>query len=455
MELNLPDFFLVDLPAQAELNAGMIDEACDRLKENADQYLRNRTTSQLVHTLCQLADNWLDPEFPFRQKLIQEGPAETGFSLEVLMSGLDRMFRQWTPENFEFWLIQEFGHVERFDYLAANRAESRENKAAMAQGPRLITHITSGNIPVPAIMSMVTGMLVRSAQFVKCASGASYVPRLFAHSLYQHDPKLAACIEIAEWKGGHDKVEDILFRKSDVLTVTGSEKALNAIRQRVPGHTRLLEYGHKVSFGFISRKALSGLSLKRLVKQAARDVMDWDQHGCLSPHVFYVQHKGIVPPEKFAEMLAEELEKNRLAYPRSPLAVEEAAAIRTRRSFYEIRAATSKDTVHYFSQDGTEWSVIFEEEIRFQNSCGNRFIYVKGVHSLEEALHGAEPIQHHISTIALGAADDEAEELAAEIARWGASRICPIGKMQSPPLHWRHDGRPALADLVRWSEWEQ
>ena len=73
---------------------------------------------------------------------------------------------------------------------------------------------------------------------------------------------------------------------------------------------------------------------------------------------------------------------------------------------------------------------------------------------MDEALHGAVPIQEKISTVALSAADDESDDLAKQIANWGASRICPIGQMQDPPLHWRHDGRPALAELISWSEWE-
>ena len=47
------------------------------------------------------------------------------------------------------------------------------------------------------------------------------------------------------------------------------------------------------------------------------------------------------------------------------------------------------------------------------------------------------------------------EHLATELARWGVTRICPIGQMQNPPLTWRHDGRPSLADLVSWTDWEQ
>ena len=45
-------------------------------------------------------------------------------------------------------------------------------------------------------------------------------------------------------------------------------------------------------------------------------------------------------------------------------------------------------------------------------------------------------------------------ELAVPLARWGVPRICPLGQMQRPPLAWRHDGRPPLGELIRWTDLE-
>jgi hypothetical protein len=56
--------------------------------------------------------------------------------------------------------------------------------------------------------------------------------------------------------------------------------------------------------------------------------------------------------------------------------------------------------------------------------------------------------------VGLAAPEERAEELVTELARWGVTRVCPVGEMQNPPLTWRHDGRPALADLVTWTDWE-
>ena len=134
--------------------------------------------------------------------------------------------------------------------------------------------------------------------------------------------------------------------------------------------------------------------------------------------------------------------------------MEAAAAIASRRSLYEVRAAHSPDTRQWLSRDSTAWTVVYEAEPRFQLSCLNRFIYVKGVQSLEEALQNAETVRGKVSTVGLAAPEDQAQELATTLARWGVARVCPLGQMQNPPLAWRHDGRPALADLVTWTDWE-
>jgi hypothetical protein len=300
---------------------------------------------------------------------------------------------------------------------------------------------------------MVLGVLVRSAQFVKCASGTSLLPRLFAHSLYQVEPKLGACLEVAEWRGGNADLEKALFDEADCVTATGSDETLAAIRQRLPAKTRFLGYGHRVSFAYVAGGMLTGLNVRKVAGQAAADVAAWDQQGCLSPHVIYVEHGGL-PPEQFAEMLAEELERREEAEPRGELPVQAAAAIASRRSFYEVRAAHSPDTRHWCSRNSTAWTVVYEADPRFQLSCLNRFIYIKGVKDLMEALQSAEGVRGQVSTVGLAAPEDKAQALATELARWGVARVCRLGQMQEPPLAWRHDGRPALGDLVTWTDWE-
>jgi hypothetical protein len=171
--------------------------------------------------------------------------------------------------------------------------------------------------------------------------------------------------------------------------------------------------------------------------------------------VIYLEEGGTVGGETFADLLAKELEALEGTHPRGPLSAAEASDIARRRSFYEVRAAHSPETKIWASIQSTAWTVILESDPKFQISCLNRFIYVKSVTEVEQALHGADSVREKISTVGLAAGAGDAAELARKFARWGATRICPLGQMQCPPLGWRHDGRPALGDLVTWCDWEK
>ena len=453
--MNLPDYFLVDIPPEAVVTPVMISEACDTLRHNRDQYLAPRSTSQLVRFFCNLGQNWLNPVYPFREEALKLDPAVTGFPSTTLVRGLDAFFEQFTEENFHRWLQQEFGNPHRLDDLVASQSEEHTQRCSIAQGPQLMAHITASNLPVSAFMSICTGILLRSAQFVKCASGTEPLMRLFAHSIYDMEPKLGACLEIASWKGGQTALEEMLFQNVDLMTASGSDESLADIRRRLPTGTGLIRYGHRLSFGFVSHKAMNSLGSKSLIKQAVDDVVAWNQMGCLSPHVFYVEKGPTNNAELFAEQLAAELELREKTEPRGSVSVEVSAAIARRRSLYELRAAHIPGSRNWFSAGTTAWSVVYEEDPLFQISCLNRFIYVKMVRDLDEALKGADAVRKKISTVGIAVSDSEAKTVAIQLARWGAPRICPLGRMQCPPLQWRHDGLPALASLITWSDWEK
>jgi hypothetical protein len=452
--MNLPNYFLADLPPEATLTASMISEACETLKRNREQYLATRSTASLINAISAVASSWLRPEDSFRRLALERGPAELGFSRETLARGLDALFRELNADKLNALLATELGHGLRLDSLCSAEHEARQMRAALAIGPELLVHVSAGNIPSPALLSIVFGLLTRSAQFVKCATGTSLLPRLFAHSLYEVEPKLGACLELAEWRGGTAHLEEALFAGADCVTATGSDETLAAIRERLPGQVRFLGYGHRVSFAFVAAPVLTGLHLGRVVSRAAADVTAWNQLGCLSPHVIYVEQGGEANAERFATLLAAELAERERTEPRGNVPAETAAGIAARRGIYEVRAAHSPETRQWCSENSTAWTVVYESDPRFQMSCLNRFVYVKPVASLAEALHGADAVREHVSTVGVAVPEHTMTEVAATLARWGATRVCPLGKMQEPPLGWRHDGRPALADLVTWADLE-
>jgi len=450
--MDLPNYFLADLPPEATLSPGMISEACQTLKRNRETYLVHRSVQSIVALFALLAENWLDADYPFR-KLALEQAQQARFSRLTLERGLDNFFKQLTRQNFRALLAQELG--DGVDAVVAPSETGTLRTVHLWRGPEFQVHIAAGNIPNPALMSIIFGYLTRSAQFLKCASGTSFLPRLFAHSIYDADAKLGACLEVAEWAGGNVALEHALFSEADCVTATGTDEMLDDVRKRLPLRCRFLGHGHRVSFGFIAGESLAGARTKKIIAATADDVVAWNQLGCLSPHVIYVQAGGEVSAERFAQSLAEELDRREATEPRGEISAEEAAAIASRRSIYEVRAAHSPEsTQHWCSYESTAWTVVFESDARFQLSCLNRFIYVKPVADLKAALESADTVRGRVSTVGIAAPEEAIPGLATQLARWGATRVCPMGQMQNPPLTWRHDGRLALGDLVTWTDLE-
>src|SRR5947207_7856645 len=153
--MNLPNYFLADLPAEAMLTPTVIGEACHALRCNRDRYLSGRTTQNLVAILSGLAESWLDPDDSFRKLACQLGPEATGFSAATLTRGLDAFFSQLTYDNLHALLNQELGHVHRLDQFVATPGEHKIQRTALATGPRLLVHVTPGNLPSPTLMSIV------------------------------------------------------------------------------------------------------------------------------------------------------------------------------------------------------------------------------------------------------------------------------------------------------------
>ena len=119
--MNLPNYFLADLPPEAVLSPAMVTEACRTLKRNRAQYLAQRSTDSLVGVLCDVAEAWLKPDNAFRRRALEQtwnaglrhgangimgnavpeaGAPGPGFSQATLQKGLDNFFQQFTPEIF-------------------------------------------------------------------------------------------------------------------------------------------------------------------------------------------------------------------------------------------------------------------------------------------------------------------------------------------------------------------
>ena len=231
-----------------------------------------------------------------------------------------------------------------------------------------------------------------------------------------------------------------------MVVASGSDTSLAAIRQRTRG--TFIGYGHKISFSLATKERLA--DAETVAQQAAYDVALYDQQGCLSPQLVYVEEGGAVTPKKFAALLATGLTHWQTELPRGPAPPEVSTAIRKVRDEAEWRAFAGKDIVLHASPHGTDWTVIYDADPTFVQSPLYRTIRVKPLRNIEQLRDIIDSWRPYLEAVGVAAGPERMATLADILGALGVSRVCPIGTMQRPPLSWRHGGCSRIEDLVRW-----
>jgi len=418
------------VPSRAAFSAAVAAAAV------ASQRLQQRPIDSILAALDEVIRRWLADGSPWTTAARQILPDVTGFSAPVVAQGLVAMLRPLGNGAIGALLDEELGSRHVLDETGSERRLRR---------PRHITHVLAGNIPGLGFAPMLLSLALRSAVLVKSAAGDPYSAAAFADSIAAVDPELGACLVVHDWRGGDLTFEEVAFAV-DVVVASGSDAALAAIAPRVSG--RFFGHGHKVSFALLDRAALGSVAdAQALAQRLAFDMALWDQQGCLSPQVCFVESGATVTAAKFAEFLAEALERLARTLPPRELDIDERAAVAAFRDEAEWRLGTAVERL-LVAPAGGAWSIAVEIEPRFRPSCLNRCLRLVSIDDVAQMRAILAAHRAHLECAGLACAPQRHGEINASLAAAGVHRVCAIGEMQTPSLAWKQGGRPRVAEWV-------
>jgi len=415
----------------------------NRVKAASRLYLKTLTVTHIVAVVDEAIARLLDPQNPYRQKMDRLLPWVTGYDDDMVRLGLTGYLKTFRQPQLQRFLVEDFGNPLLLDAFQP-RAKGGFSKAF---GVDLAVHVWAGNVPGLPLWSLISGLLVKSGTLGKVASAEPLMAGWFAQLLAEIDPQLANCVAVVWWKGGDTEREKSTFAQADLVLAYGGNAALAQLRQQVPATTRFLPFGHKLSFGMVAACALDARKALKTAQLAAFDVMRYDQQGCYSPQIFYVERGGKVAPEVFARYLAHELACLEIKYPRRALDLPEAAALATWRQTEELRALAQPGSAVLL--DAT-WTVVYHDALlALVPSALNRSVHVVAVDRLAQVVPLLAPHRAFLQTVGVAAAPRELFALAEALGPMGVTRICALGQMTSPEAAWHHDGRCSLLDLTQ------
>ena len=382
--------------------------AIAKLRRSHEDILVPMTQAQVVSSLAALAHCWRDPEYPPRLE------AETWpepFPFAMVQVSLDALMDSLTPEAL--WALVDAEDVRD------------------AQGYPVIGHVIAGNTPLLAWVSIIRALLVRSASFVKLPSGpAAGWGRLFVRMLADVSPDLASCVHLDQWPGGTAEWDAALCVGVDLVMAHGSDATMQVLRVLCPPQTPFIGYGHRISFGLVTR----GSAGTEAAAGLATDVLLYDQGGCLSPQTIFVEGDW-KDALAFAERLAAALRDAATCYP-PPVRADQALAI-----VREVRAlAWMGEGNRLWEDPALRWTIIARPEAAFALSPTFGVVSVQPLALLEDLPESLAPVAGHLQGCAVaGEAGDYIP---------GVFYLCKPGELQAPPLSWRQDGRDVLRVLT-------
>lgn len=414
-----------------------------RAAREAGQVLRARSTSEIVGLIDHVARRFLDPDDPIRTEALRWLPEVTGYSPAMCTRVLDRMAADWTDPALRRLLRAELGNPRVLDDFVPHARGQR----VRAIPPDLVLHVLSGNVPGVGVTSIVRSLLVRAPAICKTAAGEPVLPVLFARALAAGDPDVGRALAVTYWRGGDVEREEAALGEADLVVHYGGQEAITDLRRRLPPHVRLVDHGPRVSFAAVAREHAPRSASSRA---AALAVALFDQQGCVSPHLVYVEG-GPAEAEDYAGRLARSLARLARELPRGRLSTEEAGVIQQLRGTMEFRGIAGQN-VRLWAGPDLAYTVIFDADPAFAAACLNRTVWVKPVPDLDALPHLLRGYPHLLQTAAIDAPRARRHALATPLALAGVTRVTTLAAMPWPRSSWHHDGRGPLRELLRFCD---
>lgn len=367
-----------------------------------------------------------------------------GVSKTAIAPILDAAFEGWGDEAALLaWVRGELGSETALDAIGV-RGER------MARGPELVAMLTAAGVPTTPVGDIISGLLVKAPVWVKIASGADDLAIRFVESLATEDELLGRVVEVAAGRPDDDGAERWLEAASTVVA-TGRRETLETIRRRLRHDQRWIEHGPRQSVAMISRSRLLADS-EGVVRRLARDVAFSGQLGCLSPTVAYAESG----PATLTDLASRVLSECHRLWPSPP---ERRVSMQRRAELSEARAAleigSAAGALRRFATVDSGWTVVVPENpVAPEPPPLPLCLTLVGVSELLDVPALLETRRGTMATVGLEASLGEVQQLVPGLLSAGVERVTALGRMQRPPVDWRRDGRPTLADLVTWVDLE-
>lgn len=455
---------------------------------------------RLPLAMRRMQDAWTDRDNPLRKGVLEALASCTGHSagmLDVALSLLDLVsiddLQRAASCRFTHAVKGEFvaldGLAGRIRFFADGRWSNLVTRALLRLGgyrkrpwrPRcrttdLILGYAAGNVPGAGLLLILLGLAAAAGKgihppviLVKNSRREPLFTPLVLTALELVDPILVSTALVTLWDYTDTTLQEYLIGQADLVVAAASDETIENIDRvvkRVSTPSRPIRFhphGHKVSFSTVGRECLekgrkepeSGVPFLDVVALlASLDVALWNQEGCLSSRVHFVEQvsgQEYHSPEAYGEAVVQSL---RALNEWMPKGISRKRQIHNLFDKYQAMAAGGM--VRVLSSYDDDFLVVLERRAltaeqfkELVNDCQGRTVAIVPVDDIMEVPHHflRQVRPEHLQSMSVAVADPDGPGLDSRLLHYaealgavGVTGIRTVGRGAFPQLAYSWDG---------------
>ncbi len=415
---------------------------------NGNLYETNEQNRILSDLSSKLTDTLLHQELD-RQTVIR---AFDEISTRLASGEFESLLSELDPDSTSLYMDQIVRMMSR-DYLE-KKAEiefhgvrNDNSKIATKEVPLgVVFHIAAGNMDVLPIASIGEGLLAGNINILKLPSVDKGLTIRALKMLVDAEPRLKDFIYVFDTPSSDIATIKKLADLSDGIAVWGGDEVISAVRSFSKPGTRLIEWGHKLGFSYISGYENEESELSDL----AGHILMTRQLLCSSCQIIYIDTDQYNEAVAFAKKFLPYMESAFAEYPIREIGGVAELTLRRYEERIEkhLRAendASSDET--RFQGTHTSITVKTDPNLELSYMYGNVIVKPLPASALPETLRNSKG---YLQTAGLICDPDKRETLTRLLTSCGVQRVTRAGHMSSLFEGEAHDGEYALARYSRF-----
>lgn len=355
-----------------------------------------------------------------------------GMTHEKALRELEGALKILSPEVLAKRVGNELGTI-------GNELRERENNGfrVLRRPLGVLFHIAAGNVDALPAYSVVEGLLAGNINVLKLPRGVDDFSVRLLGRLVEIEPQLKDYIYVFDFPSTDTVLLQKIADAADAVVIWGGTEAVKSVRRLAGPDTKIIEWGHKLSFAYATLDAA-----QEQLEGIAFNICDTRGTLCSSCQGVYVDTEDFEAACTFAKRLFECLKSESRGRERE-FAVSACKTVEMHTEAIEALIYKDKQVLR-----DANCGIVVKRDDRLEPSYGFGNIWVKPL-PRRKIVNTLAVNKRFLQTAAIAAGNEDTSELEELLIRAGVDRITNGREMSVIKPCEPHDGRLALSEYSK------